>query len=444
MGPHARLLRLRLGLHALLQPQLVTCKPGPGKASTELVPDLAKATAKISDGRQDLRVQAARRHHLGGRQARHLQGHQVRHRAAVGAGRPLRRSRSTSRTCSTRTSKYKGPYKDKSKDKLGLKAIETPGRQDDRLQAAQAATVTSSRCSRMPSASPVRQDKDTSAKYGLKPFSTGPYKFESYKPNKKLTLVRNPEWKKSSDPIRKALPDKVTVTLMTNADEMDKRLINGDYDLDLNATGMEPGGSHHGPEGAQGQHRQPEHRLHPLRGLPADGQAVRQRPLPQGRRSTAPTTSRCRPPAAARWPAVTSPRTCCRRVVPGSDRSTTRTASPRTTASRRRQGQGRAEGVRQAERLQDHHRGPQQQAGRGRRRRGAAGVAEEGRHRGRGRPVRRRPDLRHHRLPEVVKKKNYGIIIMGWGPDFPTGQGFGMPLWRQQVHPAERQQQLRR
>ena len=31
--------------------------------------------------------------------------------------------------------------------------------------------------------------------------------------------------------------------------------------------------------------------------------------------------------------------------------------------------------------------------------------------------------------PDVVKKKNYGIIIMGWGPDFPSGQGYGMPLW---------------
>jgi peptide/nickel transport system substrate-binding protein len=31
--------------------------------------------------------------------------------------------------------------------------------------------------------------------------------------------------------------------------------------------------------------------------------------------------------------------------------------------------------------------------------------------------------------PENVKKKGYGIIIMGWGPDFPTVQGYGMPLW---------------
>ncbi|WP_254406738.1 ABC transporter substrate-binding protein, partial [Streptomyces sp. AC627_RSS907] len=30
--------------------------------------------------------------------------------------------------------------------------------------------------------------------------------------------------------------------------------------------------------------------------------------------------------------------------------------------------------------------------------------------------------------PAYVKKHNFGIIIMGWGPDFPTGQGFSQPL----------------
>ncbi|MGW1147536.1 ABC transporter substrate-binding protein, partial [Streptomyces sp. NPDC002454] len=31
--------------------------------------------------------------------------------------------------------------------------------------------------------------------------------------------------------------------------------------------------------------------------------------------------------------------------------------------------------------------------------------------------------------PKIVKDKNYGIIIMGWGPDFPSVQGYGQPLW---------------
>jgi len=31
--------------------------------------------------------------------------------------------------------------------------------------------------------------------------------------------------------------------------------------------------------------------------------------------------------------------------------------------------------------------------------------------------------------PSNVAKKKLGIIIMGWGPDFPTVQGYGIPLW---------------
>jgi peptide/nickel transport system substrate-binding protein len=31
--------------------------------------------------------------------------------------------------------------------------------------------------------------------------------------------------------------------------------------------------------------------------------------------------------------------------------------------------------------------------------------------------------------PANVKNKNYGIIIMGWGPDFSTVQGYGLPIW---------------
>ena len=53
-------------------------------------------------------------------------------------------------------------------------------------------------------------------------------------------LVRNTAWKQSSDPVRKALPDKITITLFTNADEMDNRLLAGDYDLDFSQTGLSP------------------------------------------------------------------------------------------------------------------------------------------------------------------------------------------------------------
>ncbi|WP_037816070.1 ABC transporter substrate-binding protein, partial [Streptomyces sp. NRRL S-1022] len=89
----------------------------------------------------------------------------------------------------------------------------------------------------MTSASPVRQDKDTKSKYGLHPFSSGPYKFQSYSPGKSLVLVRNTNWKASSDPVRKAYPDKISLTISSNQSDSDQRLINGDYDIDASQTG---------------------------------------------------------------------------------------------------------------------------------------------------------------------------------------------------------------
>ncbi len=45
------------------------------------------------------------------------------------------------------------------------------------------------------------------AKYALHPWSTGPYKFDQYTPEKSLTLVRNPNWDPNTDPGRHAYPD---------------------------------------------------------------------------------------------------------------------------------------------------------------------------------------------------------------------------------------------
>jgi peptide/nickel transport system substrate-binding protein len=136
---------------------------------------------------------------------------------------------------------YKGPYKDTSKDKLGLKAIDTP---DAKTIVFHLPKPNSDfkQVLAMVTASPVRQDMDTKSKYGLKPFSSGPYKFESYTPAKSLVLVRNTSWKASSDPVRKAYPDKITLDISTNQSDMDQRLINGDYDIDASQTGLGPQG----------------------------------------------------------------------------------------------------------------------------------------------------------------------------------------------------------
>ncbi|WP_405722804.1 ABC transporter substrate-binding protein [Streptomyces sp. NBC_01537] len=133
--------------------------------------------------------------------------------------------------------KYPGPYKDKSADKLGLKSVLTP---DDSTITFKLAKADSSfpYLLAMGSASPVPQKLDTGSKYGEKPVSSGPYKVQSYQPGKLLTMVRNTQWSQSTDPFRKALPDKVTMTITTNADEMDNNLLEGKADIDFAQTGL--------------------------------------------------------------------------------------------------------------------------------------------------------------------------------------------------------------
>jgi peptide/nickel transport system substrate-binding protein len=133
--------------------------------------------------------------------------------------------------------KYPGPYKDTDPNKLGLKSVTTP---DDSTIVFKLAKPDSSfpYLLAMGSASPVPQKLDTGGQYGQKPVSSGPYKFQSYEPGKSVVFVRNTQWSQSSDPFRKALPDKITLTITTNADEMDNNLLEGSADIDISQTGL--------------------------------------------------------------------------------------------------------------------------------------------------------------------------------------------------------------
>ncbi|MDX2853024.1 ABC transporter substrate-binding protein [Actinacidiphila glaucinigra] len=216
--------------------QLVSFSPEPGLASTTLKPDLATGLAKVEDGGKTYTYTL--KDGLKWEDGSPLTSKDVKYGIEriwaqdVISGGPIYLQQVLDPK-----GEYKGPYKDTSADKLGLKSIETP---DDKTIVFRLPKPNSDfeQMLAMPSGSPVPAAKDTGAKYGLKPFSSGPYKFQSYTPNKSMVLVRNTNWSASTDDLRKALPDKITVTLTTNADDMDKRLINGDYDLDLNATGV--------------------------------------------------------------------------------------------------------------------------------------------------------------------------------------------------------------
>jgi peptide/nickel transport system substrate-binding protein len=91
-----------------------------------------------------------------------------------------------------------------------------------------------------PDTMPVPKDKDTGAKYRNSIVSTGPYKFENLQPGKSFNLVRNDQWDPATDPNRKALPDRIEVSLNVNADDIDNRIISGDLDVDVVGTGVQP------------------------------------------------------------------------------------------------------------------------------------------------------------------------------------------------------------
>ncbi|MGW6568706.1 ABC transporter substrate-binding protein [Streptomyces sp. NPDC054975] len=216
--------------------QLVTFKAEPGAASTELVPDLATDAGKVSpDG---LTYTFTLKDGVTWEDGKPITSKDIKYGIEriwaqdVISGGPIYLQQVLDPKM-----EYKGPYKDTTPDKLGLKAIETP---DDKTIIFKLPVANGDflQMLAMPAASPVRQDKDTKAQYGLKPFSSGPYKWQSYTPNKSMLLVRNDKWDAKTDTVRKALPDKISVKFTTNADDMDNRLIEGEYDLDINATGV--------------------------------------------------------------------------------------------------------------------------------------------------------------------------------------------------------------
>ncbi|MFF2654098.1 ABC transporter substrate-binding protein [Streptomyces sp. NPDC058045] len=408
--------------------QLLTYKTEPGKPGAEATPDLAKSMAKISDDGKTYTYQL--RDGVTWEDGKAITAQDVKYGIErVWAQDVLSGGPVYLKDTLDPKGEYKGPYKDKAKDHLGLKAIDTP---DEKTIVFHLPRPNSDfeQMLAMTSASPVRQDKDTKSKYGLHPFAAGPYKFQSYTPNKSMVLVRNKAWKQASDPVRKALPDKVTITYFTNADDLDNKLIAGEYDLDMAQTGLSP----QGRTKALKEHK--ENLDNPVSGFiryavfpqtvkPFDNIHCRKAVI-YGADHKSLQTARGGPMAGGDIGTNMLPPS-----VPGAEGqkydpfSTAKNGGKPDLAKAKEELKacGKPNGfkttiavrnnkpveVATAESMQaslskvgikadiDQYDGSQ-----------TAGIIGN---------------------PDVVKKKNYGIIIMGWGPDFPSVQGYGMPLW---------------
>jgi peptide/nickel transport system substrate-binding protein len=136
--------------------------------------------------------------------------------------------------------KYPGPYKDTDPNKLGLKSVTTP---DDSTIIFKLAKPYADfmYLLAMPGSGPVPQKRDKGAQYGSAPASSGPYMFTpgGIVPGKSASWVRNPNWDPATDTIRKALPDAINLTVTTNANDMDARLIDNSADIDVSQTGVQ-------------------------------------------------------------------------------------------------------------------------------------------------------------------------------------------------------------
>jgi peptide/nickel transport system substrate-binding protein len=119
---------------------------------------------------------------------------------------------------------YKGPYAPAGNNGgKGCTAIETPDDNTIVFKLNRAVSTFEGTAS-MPNFSPVQEKMDTKTQYDNKPQATGPYKIESYIRKKSLTLVRNDQWDKNSDPLRTARPDKFIFKFGDAPATVDQRL----------------------------------------------------------------------------------------------------------------------------------------------------------------------------------------------------------------------------
>jgi len=215
---------------------LMTFAPGPGEKGNNLVPDLAESKGVASDGGKTWTYKI--RKGLKYQDGSPITSQDVKYAVERSnfARTVLQLGPNYFQQFMKDGDKYKGPYKDKSKE--GLSSIETPDEQtivfhlNQSFQEFDYLVAT-------PQTAPVPQAKDTGVDYVKNIVSSGSYQFQSYQDGKQAVLVRNKNWDPSTDPLRKQYPDKIVVNLKVNQSTIDRDLQSGDTLIDLQGKGVE-------------------------------------------------------------------------------------------------------------------------------------------------------------------------------------------------------------
>jgi peptide/nickel transport system substrate-binding protein len=116
---------------------------------------------------------------------------------------------------------YKGPYSGQE-----LNSIETPDPSTIIFHLNQP-VVDFNQTTTMPGWSAVPKSKDTGPSYDTHVWADGPYMMKSYSKGKELVLARNPNWSRSTDPIREQNVNEIDVKMGMDRSSID-RLIQSD------------------------------------------------------------------------------------------------------------------------------------------------------------------------------------------------------------------------
>ncbi|HEY0638097.1 MAG TPA: ABC transporter substrate-binding protein [Pseudonocardiaceae bacterium] len=214
---------------------LVTYRPAPGKDGLTLVPDLAESLGEASP---DARTWTYRlRQGIRFDDGREITSKDVKYAIERSYASDVLTIGPTyfKRLLGT---DYPGPYKDPHPERLGLTAIETP---DDRTLVFRLRQPFADFdfVATLPQTVPVPRDKDTGGEYWRRPVASGPYMVERYERGKSLVLVPNPHWDKATDPVRHQRASRVEVRLKVDPADLDNLVISGDAHVDQAGTGFQ-------------------------------------------------------------------------------------------------------------------------------------------------------------------------------------------------------------
>ncbi|MFG2873730.1 ABC transporter substrate-binding protein [Streptomyces sp. NPDC048337] len=201
----------------LLYRTLVTYKSEPGTAGGELAPDLAEDLGTPSNGARTwtFRLKAGLKYEDGSP----ITAQDVKYNVERSFSPDLPGGPDYAARYLAGAEDYRGPAEGRQLD-----SVKTPDERTIVFELRKPfaefpyATV-------LPTFTPVPKSQEKGPQYDNRPFSSGPYKIETYDRDKQLVLVRNPHWDPGTDPVRKAYPDRVVVTMGLRANQIDDRLI---------------------------------------------------------------------------------------------------------------------------------------------------------------------------------------------------------------------------